>query len=358
MDPLTPHDDSSTDRSELGSSGGGSKEPAPKIPENLREFTIGEELGRGGFGSVYAAFDTVLQRDVAIKIPHPGLLGHAEVAQMYLEEARAASRLVHPNIVPVYKVSSTPDVGFFIVMMRVNGCHLRHWLRSAKPGFRQIVDVLAQVCDALAFAHDHEIVHRDIKLSNILIDETTETPYLSDFGLALKDDSPDGKPTFLGTPSYMSPEQTRGEGHRLDQTSDIFSLGVVMYFMLTGQLPFDDPSRFILFEQIQWVAPPVPSDINPDVPADLVRICMKALEKSRRNRFRSAKEMAAELRVAMLGDIEPDNDRVNIADDDEETPRTLDGSSQTIQRNPVVPKGLRAFDKADASFFLRLLPGP
>ena len=266
-------------------------------PASVGEFSILEVLGRGGFGSVYLAYDNTLQREVALKIPHRRLVDATGTADSYLREARAIASLDHVSIIPVYRAASTPQIPCYIVTKRIRGCHLGQWRSRNRPSFNEVASVLARVAEALAYAHKHGVVHRDIKPGNILIDDQ-EHPYVADFGLALRDIDPKGGPTYIGTPAYMSPEQARGEGHRVDGRSDIFSLGIVMYELLTGRRPFQAENRSGLYEEILYAEPEHPCRLNDEIPPELARICLKSLCKTASDRYHSAELLAAELRAA------------------------------------------------------------
>ncbi|MBL8865544.1 MAG: serine/threonine protein kinase, partial [Planctomycetia bacterium] len=206
-------------------------------------------LGQGGFGCVYLAHDNQLQRLVAIKVPHRKLVDRAETAESYLTEARTVANLDHPNIVPVHDVGSTEDCPVFIVSKYIDGTDLATRLQQSRLSPREAVELVATVAQALHHAHTQGLVHRDIKPGNLLLDRTGK-PYVTDFGLALREQDSGKGPRYAGTIAYMSPEQARGEGHRVDGRSDIFSLGTVFYMLLAGRHPFRADSQSELLEQV------------------------------------------------------------------------------------------------------------
>ena len=203
----------------------GPSEAIPAIPERIGRYRIERVLGEGAFGQVYLAQDDELHRPVAIKVPHRRI-AKPEDAEAYLAEARVLASLDHPHIVPVYDVGRTEDGLCFVVSKFIEGGDLSRKIKEKRPSFSKSAELVAIIAEALHYAHVRGLVHRDIKPANILID-TTGKPYVADFGLALMEEDFGRGPRFAGTVPYMSPEQARDEGHRVDGGSDIFSLGVV-----------------------------------------------------------------------------------------------------------------------------------
>jgi serine/threonine protein kinase len=207
-------------------------------PARIGRYRVVKPLGKGGFGAVYLAEDEQLHRRVAVKVPHRGLIRRPADAEAYLVEARIVAALDHPHIVPVYDVGATEDFPCYIVSKYIEGQTLAQRIAAGRPTVTEAAELAATVAETLHYAHRKGLVHRDIKPGNILLD-TAGKPYVADFGLALREAQVGRGPRYAGTPAYMSPEQARGEGHRVDGRSDICSLGVVFY-----ELPVSCPARF------------------------------------------------------------------------------------------------------------------
>ncbi len=262
-------------------------------------YELETEVGRGGMGIVYCARDRRLKREIAIKVLPPELSFRADIRQRFLREAETAAQLSHPNIVPIYTVEERDNLVYF-VMAYIKGDNLGQRLQQHGPiPPVEVRRILREVADALAYAHHRNVIHRDIKPDNIIIDEETGRAMVTDFGIARAlTDSGDSRLTAtgmaIGTPAYMSPEQSAGD-HAIDGRSDLYSLGVVGYQMLCGQPPFvanNTPSMLVkhLSEK------PIPVDERwPDLPLDLARAVMICLEKDPNDRFPSAAAFAAAL---------------------------------------------------------------
>ncbi len=263
----------------------------------LGRYLIQSELGRGAMGVVYKATDSVLERTVAVKTVNMALEndGIERYEARFYQEARAAGGLNHPNIVTVYDVGKADNVAYMAKEF-IEGVELRTLIAEGRPmPVSQAVSVAAQVADGLSYAHKHGVVHRDIKPANIMVAPAGPVK-ITDFGIARMRVSGDLTQTgmMLGSPKYMSPEQVIGK--RADHRSDIFSLGVILYEMLTGRTPFEGANVTALMYQIVNFAPPAPGALNGAVPELLDYVVAKMLAKALEERYQDAAEVVRDLR--------------------------------------------------------------
>lgn len=268
--------------------------------EVLGRYKILDIVGRGAMGIVYKAVDPVIDRIVAIKTVNLSLSKEdlAEYEARFQQEIKAAGRLNHPNIVTIYDVGRNAELAY-MAMEFLDGQELKDLLATGnRPSVETTVDLIAQVADALAFAHEREVIHRDIKPSNIMVVKVPNgvMAKLTDFGIARMPASAVKTMTgmILGSPRYMSPEQVIGKA--IDFRSDIFSLGVVLYETLTGIAPFDgDNVNAIMYATVN-TNPVAPSTLNPEIPTMLDLIVAKALAKQVDDRYQSMRDLCADLR--------------------------------------------------------------
>lgn len=286
---------------------GFSKPPTPSIPARIGRFSVVQVLGHGSTGTVYLAHDPIIDRNVAVKTFNFQMLDSQKKkhCRHFINEARAAGRLSHPGIVTVFEALNEGDTTY-VAMEYLQGKELSKLLASGhRFDHKEIALVIKRLAQALGYAHQNDVVHRDIKPANIFMLENNQ-PKIVDFGIArapnrLPDEvgSADSPYTLfqnnvMGTPNYMSPEQALGKP--ADSRSDIYSLGVVMYELLTGQRPFDSKGTERLLHQVAYKLPPSPHDIDSAVPLVLSQIAMKAMSKRPDNRYQEASEMLKDIK--------------------------------------------------------------
>ncbi len=269
---------------------------AAHTPRKIAHFQLLHEVGVGSFGSVWKARDTELDRVVAVKLPRAGQVAPQEMEQ-FVHEARSAAQIKHANIVAVHEVGRDEEL-IYIVADFIEGISLKGWINQKRPVPKEAARVAILLAEALDAAHSAGVVHRDLKPQNILMD-VHDQPFITDFGLAKRDN---GEVTvtvegaILGTPAYMSPEQAGGHAHSVDGRSDIYSLGVILFEMLTGELPFRG-ERSMLVYQILRTEPIAPRMLNDRIPKDLNTICLKCLEKQPDRRYQTTLELRDDLRA-------------------------------------------------------------
>jgi WD40 repeat protein len=284
---------------------------ATQTAESLRQlgrFQLLGPVGQGSFGTVWRARDTELGRIVALKVSHASLLSSPQYVERFRREARAAAQLRHSNIVRLYEVVTLEGLPV-LVSDFIDGVPLKDLLEVRRLTFQEAARLVAEVAEALHYAHEQGLIHRDVKPGNLMIESAPGPagsalgkPILVDFGLALRDEAEvvmtvEGQ--IIGTPAYMSPEQAAGQGHRVDRRSDVYSLGVVLYELLTGEKPFRG-SKAMLLHQVLREEPRPPRRLNDRIPRDLETICQKAMAKEPARRYATAAAFAEDVRRFLL----------------------------------------------------------
>ncbi len=306
------------------------------IPQIFGPFRNIEKLDEGGFGVVCKALDSRTDQWIALKFPHRDILHSKELLGQFQEEANRVIELRHQGIVETHSIEFH-DGYIAIAMQLIVGSSLKKTISDERTQ-NQIAQIVAKIADALAYAHQKGVIHRDLTPANILLDQEGE-PFVTDFGLSLhENDQPFFPDEQCGKPPYMSPQLVEGLTRNLDGRTDIWSLGVILYEMLARKRPFRGVSRHDIFEQIETRDPRPLRESNPTVDHELQRICLKCLSRSTRERYMTADDLAEDLRHWL----------------DSKSNRT--DSEELI--SDVVPRGLRSYEKEDSDFYLSLLPGP
>jgi serine/threonine protein kinase len=280
----------------------GDVRPGASFPQPFGRYVLQRQLGVGAMATVYLAEDTRLETRVALKVPHPHLLRDAKAVERFYREARTAARLGHPYLCPVFDVGQFQGA-HYLTMRYIEGQPLGQ-RPPTEP--RAIAELVRKLAEALAEAHRSGVVHRDLKPSNILLD-TRGDPVVTDFGVALRLDAGERltqSGTLLGTPLYMAPEQFAGDQDALGPGCDIYSLGVILYELLTGQLPFQGPGVWRLRDQVLHGTLVPPSTHRPDLDPALEGICLRALARDQADRFPSMAEMALALAAYLRGETQ------------------------------------------------------
>jgi tetratricopeptide (TPR) repeat protein len=267
--------------------------------EMVGPYRIIEQLGQGGMATVFKAYHANLDRYVAIKVLHPAFKQEPNFLARFQREARIVANLEHPNIVPVYDFSEHQGAPY-LVMRYIEGKTLKEHLRGRPVPLGEVLTVLQPVCQALAYAHGQNVLHRDIKPSNIILTGDGHV-FLADFGLARIAQSGESsltKDMMVGTPQYISPEQAKGISD-LDARTDIYSLSVVLFEMLTGRVPFSADTPYAVIHDHIFSPLPLPRSINPDIPPEVEQVLLKGLAKERDDRFASVEKMLESLERAI-----------------------------------------------------------
>jgi serine/threonine-protein kinase len=281
--------------------------------EQIGRYEILELIGEGSMAEVYKAYDPEIDRTLALKILKQEWCLDEEYVGRFIREAKAAGAFSHPNIVTVYDIGKVENRPYIIIEL-INGAPLGETMKPGKPlPLKQVLSIGIQMADALDYAHRHGVVHRDVKPANILALANSETIKIADFGIAHIDDPNSAQQTqvgaVLGTPQYMSPEQVMGQ--KVDGRSDLFSLGVILYQLCTGQRPFDGDTMATLLYKITKDDPPPIAQLDPGTPAGLQHIVNKLLAKAPERRFQSGEELAKALRheLKALQELSRDADK-------------------------------------------------
>jgi serine/threonine-protein kinase len=275
------------------------------VGQKLGGYELVERLGRGGMAEVYKGYHPKTKQYAAVKILHAHLGNAPEMVERFKLEARAIGKLQHPHIMRLIDFDVTNDL-YYIVLQYLEGYDLREYLKSKKMlPVAEALYLMAQLVDALEYAHQKEMLHRDIKPANIMFaDESYSHAVLTDFGLArlLDETGLTISGTRLGTPAYMSPEGA--QGNKVDERADIYSLGVILYEMVTGRLPYEGQTPYAMLLKLIHDPLPPPRSLKPDLPLIIEKLLLKALAKEPTERYQSAsafKEAIAEAELALTG---------------------------------------------------------
>src|SRR4029077_12685180 len=261
------------------------------------DYELLEEIARGGMGVVYRARQVSLNRIIAVKMLLAGPLATKEFVERFRTEPPAAASLQHPNIVAIHEVGFAEGQHFF-AMDYVEGLTLAQLVAQGPLPGRQAATYLKTIAEAIHFAHERNVLHRDLKPSNVLIDSATDQPRVTDFGLAKRLESETEMTLsgqLLGSPNYVSPEQAAAKRGTVGKRSDVYSLGAILYHLLTGRPPFQGETLTDVLQQLADDDPLAPRLLTSRVPRDLETICLKCLEKEPSRRYQSARELADEL---------------------------------------------------------------
>jgi Tfp pilus assembly protein PilF/predicted Ser/Thr protein kinase len=271
------------------------------VGENVGPYRITRQLGVGGMATVWKAYHPALDRYVALKVLHPSFKEDPQFTARFQREARIVAKLTHPHIVPIYDFSEHEGMSY-LVMRYIDGHTLKARLKRGPLELHEVMEILEPAGRALAYAHEQGVLHRDIKPSNFILSPEGEV-FLTDFGLARMAETTDStlsRDMLVGTPQYISPEQARGE--KLDARTDIYSLGVVLFEMLTGKVPYDADTPYAVIHDHIFSPLPLPTEFKADIPEAVEKVVLKALAKDRDDRFESVREMVSALEETLAGE--------------------------------------------------------
>jgi serine/threonine-protein kinase len=272
----------------------------PIVLQSFGNYEIRNEIGHGGMGKVYRAYDPVAQREVALKT----ILSSNDKATVkrFRREMEVMAKLSHPHIVQIYDTGDSEGTLYF-TMELIEGQSLIHFMDKQKMAVRRAVDIMHKVAHAISYAHSQGILHRDIKPDNIMLNSQGE-PKVMDFGLALdanNDMQLSRVGVAMGTPEYMSPEQAQAKRKEVDERSDVYAIGAVLYALLTGAPPFRGNDPRLVLQQVVQKKPAPPSRLSPRVPKELDKICLKAMAKQKKDRYATAVALAEDLEHYLAG---------------------------------------------------------
>ena len=271
--------------------------------ENVGPYRVVEQLGSGGMATVYKGYQPSLDRYVAIKVMHPMFKGNPQFFERFKREARIVAKLEHPNIIPIHDFNEHKGEAY-LVMRYVEGDTLKPHMEGQPMPSDEVLRVIRPVCSALNYAHSQGVLHRDIKPSNIMV-TTDGSIFVTDFGLARMVEAGEStlsQDMMVGTPQYISPEQAQGVKD-LDGRTDIYSLGVVLYEMLTGRVPFSADTPFATVHDHIYTPLPPPSSVNPNINPAVERMLLKALAKNPEDRYPTAKDLFEAVETALAAQI-------------------------------------------------------
>ncbi|MCA9186358.1 MAG: protein kinase [Pirellulaceae bacterium] len=315
-----------------------------ETPQAIGRYQVIRSLGRGGFADVYLASDPDLEREVALKVPRMDRFSGEAALDFFVEEARKAAQLDHPGIVRIYDVHREAGL-VAIVQQYLSGGDLTQYAGERRLPYRQVAEMVLQIANAIGYAHRRHYIHLDLKPANILLDQAGK-PYVADFGIALHESRQrELRGEVIGTYAYMSPDQVRGETHRLDGRADIWSLGIIMYELLTGRRPFFAETPDDMRDQIENTEPRPPRQLDPNIPRELARICLVCLSKKVTDRYTATADLIDDLQHW-------------LANGESKSMSRDAGLAEEVIVEQVIPQGLRSFGAEHSGFYLSLLPGP